>query len=375
MPRVEIALDARDVYRSQRRGTGKNLIDLYTHLARRRPEWRFLLLHQNAVKDDPFSDHPNVARRRIDIPGDRWNLWHEVRLPMAVRRAARVLHCPANTAPRWLPIPTVVTIHDLIPLDPRWATPAAERWGRDVARSARQARRILTPSEFTRQLIARTFGVSADKITVNHWVADSRCQRVDDPDALRAMREAFGLRDGRPYVFGFGGADPRKNTAAVIEAWAKLPPQRRRDYALVLVGIQGPSLARFTAQAEALGVAESCRLHGFADEKHIPALITGATVLCYPSLSEGFGLPVLDGFACETPVLTSTATSLPEVAGEAAVLVDPSDSKAIADGLEQLLADDALRDELVRRGRRRAGLFTWQACADRAAAVLESAME
>jgi glycosyltransferase involved in cell wall biosynthesis len=114
-------------------------------------------------------------------------------------------------------------------------------------------------------------------------------------------------------------------------------------------------------------------LHGFADEADLPALISGADVLCYPSLSEGFGLPVLDGFACGTAVLTSNVTSLPEVAGDAAVLVDPRDSQAIGRALQQLLSDEALRRGLVARGRERCKRFTWKACVDTVGRVLEEA--
>ena len=189
------------------------------------------------------------------------------------------------------------------------------------------------------------------------------------------MRSAYGLGASRPYVFGFGGADPRKNTAAVLEAWAMLTGEVRGETVLLLVGIQPPALARFRRQAEGAGSNGDCRLHGFAAEEDIPALLSGATALCYPSLSEGFGLPILDAFACGTPVLTGNTTSLPEVAGDAAVQVDSADARAIARGLADLLTHPARAAELAARGRRRVEQFTWAACAERAAGVFERATE
>ena len=373
---MKLALDARNIYRRQRRGTGKNLIDLYRHLAELRPQWRLVMFHRNGSPDDPFEDVPNVEHRRVDIKGDRLNLWQQVRLPLAVRAAgADVLHCPANTASRLPGAAMVVTIHDLIPLDARFATPATPAWRRNVAAAARTAKRIITPSEFCRRQITEIFGVPADKITVNPWAADAGCRKVTDPGELSRVRAEFGLHADRPYAMGFAGADQRKNTPGILGAWAKLPAKLRDACMLLLVGGQEPTLTAFRRQAEDLGLAGHCLLHGFARERDMPALISGATFLCYPSRSEGFGLPILDAFACDTPVLTGRVTSLPEVAGDAAVLVDPEDQRSIAAGVAQLLSDDAARAELVARGRERVKQFTWQACARRAADALESALE
>jgi glycosyltransferase involved in cell wall biosynthesis len=186
---------------------------------------------------------------------------------------------------------------------------------------------------------------------------------------LNRIRARYGLEADQPYVFAFGAADPRKNTERLIRSWAMLPDRLRRDYALLLVGIHDRVMQEFRTLVKELGLEPKCILHGFADERDISSLISGATVLCYPSLSEGFGLPVLDAFQCETAVLASNTTSLPEVAGDAAVLVDPRDGEAIGRGLQELLENPGLRAELIRRGLSRLATFTWEACADRLARV------
>jgi glycosyltransferase involved in cell wall biosynthesis len=370
-----IALDARTVYAAQRRGTGKNLIDLYRALARRRPDWRFVMLHRGPGADEPFASEPNIRSRAIEMPGDRWDLWQQLRLPIAARAAgADVLHSPANTAPRRPLTPLVATIHDLIFLDRRFAGPGGARMGAQAAAAARKAHKVFTPSEFSKREIVQRFAIPADKVTVNPWAPDANCARVEDPAELARVRAAYGLEPDRPYVFGFGGADPRKNTEGVLRAWARLDAPSRRDHVLLLVGLNPPARARFEALAEELKIAERARLSGFADEADIPALLSGATLLCYPSLAEGFGLPVLDAFVCETAVLTSDATSLPEVAGDAAELVDPDDVEAIAAALAGLLVDDARRAELIARGRERVKRFTWDAVAQRAAQAFEDVL-
>ncbi len=374
---MRVCVDARTIYRGVRRGTGKNLIDLYRGLARERPTWQFTMLHRGQGVDDPFADLPNVTSRAIDMPGDRWDLWERLRLPWAVRcERADILHCPANTAPRWIPRPTrlVVTVHDLVPLD--FSPPREGReWARRVGAGARRAARVITPSEYSRQRIVDALGVSADKVVVNPWAPDGSLQRVSDRADLARVRAEYGLEPDVPYVLGFGAADPRKNTERVLLAWAGLDAALRERSCLLLVGIQGAALLRLRERARELGLGGSCVLAGFAPEADVPVLLSGAAMLCYPSLAEGFGLPIVDAFRCRTPVLTSNRTSLPEVAADAAVLVDPESVEEIRDGLARLLTDDELRADLVRRGAERCVRYTWDACVRTVANVFESVHE
>lgn len=370
-----IAVDARQIYRSARRGIGKSLAELYGQLARLRPDWRFLMVHQIEQGPEPLLDLPNVERRQVDIRGgDRLNLWEQLRLPIAAWRAgAAVLHAPANTGPSHPLVPLVLTIHDLIPLETEPDTPATRLWLRRVAAAARKARRIITPSEYSKGQIVRHLGTPAGKVIVNPWAADRRCTKITDPGKLQRVRQRYGLETGQNYVFGFGAADPRKNTRRILDAWADLARQLRNQSRLLLVGFQPQALAYYRELIAARGLQNQVRLHGFIADEDLPPLLSGATLLCYPSLGEGFGLPVLDAFACETPVLTSRVGSLPEVAGDAAVLVEPTDTRSLVEGLEQLLGDSALRATLAARGRERLQLYRWDKCGERLLAVLEEA--
>ena len=369
-----IAVDGRQVYRSQRRGTGKNLVDLYRRLARLRPDWRFVLFHQDDVSEDPLAGVPNLEHRRIEIKGGRrLNLWEQVRLPLAAWTAgASALHCPANTGPVHPLVPMVVTVHDLIPLEMNPDAPSTRSWLGRVTAAARKARHLVTPSEYSkRQLVAR-LDIPNEKITVNPWAPDGNLRRVTDAAGLKRVRQKYALPPDKPYVFGFGADDPRKNTLNILKAWQALPRAVQESHCLLLVGIQEPALSRFREQVRGRAVMDHVLLHGFADEADLPALLSGGAALCYPSLNEGFGLPILDAFACETPVLTSTTTSLPEVAGDAAVLVDPRQPGSIRDGLVRLLVDEGLRRELVASGRERLRFYTWERCSDCFAQVLEA---
>ncbi len=372
---VNVAVDARSVFAPNRRGIGKTLLSLYRQVAAMKPEWRFVMFHRGQGKDAPFAGLPNVQNRVIEMKGDRFNLWEHIRLPLAAKLGrADMLHCPANTSPCWPMVPMVLTIHDLIPLEPEFRAFGWRKWGRNVAKAAKKARRIITPSEYTKQQIVRSFGVPTGKVVVNHWAADENCRRVTDPAEFACVRSKYGLDASKPYVFGFAAISPRKNTLRIISAWSGLPREIRNANQMLLVGAEASGLPKLRQHAEQLGVSNSCIVTGFAAEKDVPPLVSGAMALCYPSLSEGFGLPILDAFACETPVLTSNRTSLPEVAGDAAVLVDPSDTDAIREGIRELLSDDNKRRFLIEEGKRRLKLFSWPECAKRTCRVFEEAI-
>lgn len=372
---MRIALDARTIYRGRRRGTGKNLLDLYRALAAIRPEWSVTAFHREHEADDALLPAPFAQPRHIEMVGDRLGAWERVRLPMAAwRGGADLLHCPANTSPQWLPIPALVTIHDLIPLDMPEGRPPEEvaRFEAAVRNACKRAAWIVTPSAYTRERLITQFGADKARVTVNPWPADSAMKHVPLHEWTPVLHR---YEIDAPYVLHFGAADPRKNTLGLIEAWAQIPAASRGAWRLLVVGLDKNSFDDFGAFAQLRGVADSIVMHGFAPEEDIPTLLSAASALAFPSLSEGYGLPILDAWAARTPVLTSDCTSLPEVAGDAALLVDPYDSADIARGLTELMNNAALRGELVKLGTASVRRFSWRDTAERFAQCVESAVE
>ncbi len=360
-----IAVDGRQAYRADRRGMGNVLVAILRELARQRPDWRFRLFHQTPAAADPFADLPNVSRKRIDIPaGDRLDLWERVRLPAAAALSrADLLFSPANTGPGRATGRRAVLVHDLIPLELDPDSAATRDWLRRVARAVRRAAAVLTASEYSKSRLVEHFELRPERVTVLHWSTD--LTRETDPDRIAAAKAKYGLNPADRYAFGFAAADPRKNTRRLLDAFAGVPGPVR----LLLVGVQGKALDEFRTLADPRVV-----LHGFADAADLPSLLSGADALAFPSRTEGFGLPILDGFACGTPVLAGNRTSLPEVAGDAAVLVDPDSTEAIRDGLTRLLSDAALRADLSAKGTERLKLFTWADTARVVAETFEAAL-
>ncbi len=369
---MRIALDARTLYADQRRGIGRSLLRLYRTLAELRPDWRVIAYHRDPeARGHPLA-RPFAEPRCIEMPGDRFDAWGRWRLPVAAwRDGAEALHCPANDCPRWSPLPTVVTIHDTIPLELPETVSGAQvsRFAQSIRAARHRANVILCPSRYTRQRLVELAGIDAARITVAPWGptldADDFSRTADPAAVLHEYRVAA------PFVLHFGAADPRKNTRRLIEAWAMLPRRVRRQWRLLVLGLDGTTQQRLMKVTHRLGVHRGVVLHGFARERDVPALLSSAELLAYPSLAEGFGLPILEAFAARTAVLTSDATSLSEVAGDAALCVDPHRTLAIHAGLRTLIRDAAQRDELVARGVQRLSEFTWRTCAERFAEAIE----
>ena len=371
---MRIALDARTIYWPVRRGTGRNLIDLYRHLSMIRRHWQVLAYHRLTAPIEPPLPQPFVQPRLIEMPGDRFDAWQRFRLPLAAwRDEADLLHCPANTCPGWMPLDTVVTIHDLIPLDLPAGRPAGEvrRFEQSVRTACRRAAWLICPSVYTRNRLVHQFGADPARLTVNPWAPDSSMRRVE-PDEYAPVLQRYGI--DRPFVLHFGAVAPRKNTRRLLKAWARLDRSIRTEWRLLVVGLDETFRSRMAHAAERWGIGDSVVLGGFADEADLPALLSGADVLAYPSLSEGFGLPILDAWVTGTAVLTANRTSLPEVAADAACLVDPTDTDEISTALAQLIVDPANRADLVERGRKRVRQYTWARTARRFAEALEQAV-
>lgn len=358
---LTLGLDARAVHRAARRGTGKNLIDLYQHVLCLQPDWRVIAYHRGP-EAQPLN-HRHYQPRLLHCPADRIDAWRRWRLPAAAwADHVNLLHCPANLAPSWMPVPVLLTIHDLLPLQgPARLARALEA---SIRRCIAQRSIIITPSHYTADELVRRFAADPQHIAVNPWAADQSMQLITDDNHLRAVALKYGLND-RP-ILHLGAPDPRKNTINALRAYARLPRSVRMDTPLLVIGLDREDHRRqMTDLCTQLDITDCVRLNGFADEADMPALFSLAKVLLYPSRAEGFGLPILDAWATKTAVLTSHITSLPEVGADAVLYADPENHDDIADRLHALVRDDVLRDSLIDAGTRRLGQFTWTLTAQR----------
>jgi glycosyltransferase involved in cell wall biosynthesis len=310
----------------------------------------------------------NVELCAIPFP----RLWTHLRLSAEmVVRPPDVLFVPAHVLPLIHPRRSVVTVHDLGYLSyPEAHTPGDRRYLDGSTRwNARRATLVVADSAATRADLIRAYGVDGRKIRVIYLGRDETLAPVRDGGSLADVRARYGIT-GR-YLLYVGTLQPRKNLARVIAAFARTAADPAfADLQLVLAGKKGWLYDDLFAQVERLDLAGRVVFPGYIEDADLPALLSGALAFVFPSLFEGFGIPVLEAGACGVPVITSNTSSLPEVAGDAALLVDPHDVDAIAEAMYRLVTDDALRSELARRGLANVQRFSWEKCARETLAVL-----
>jgi len=284
--------------------------------------------------------------------------WNHLRLPAhLLRRRVDLLHSPFYTLPALCPCPAVVTIHDItFDLHPEWFTAKARlAFSGFAASSARKARHVLTVSECSRRDIIERYGIPPARVTAVPLAPDPVFAPVADAERLAAVRRRYDL--GEEYVLHVGSITPRRNVERLLDAFGQVLT-RAPHLRLALAGrVEAPS-GPLEPGIASRGLSGSVRGIGYVAPSDLPALYAGAAVVVYPSLYEGFGLPVLEAMASGVPVLASATSCFPEVAGGAALLVDPEDTGAIAAGLWSLLSEMPLREALIRKGLARAAEFT-----------------
>ncbi len=294
-------------------------------------------------------------------------VWFEqVTFPQRARQAgAHLAHVPYFAPPLLPSLPTVVTIHDVIPLIlPAYrGSPAVRLYMALVAAGARRAHAVIADSECSKRDIVRVLGVPPDRVEVIHLAADESFAPVTDPAQMDAVRRRYNLPSA--YILYLGGFDQRKNLATLMRAYAIARAGEPQPPPLVVAGrlpardsAFSPDPRRLTREA---GLSDDhVPSIGWVDDADKPALYSGATAFVFPSQYEGFGLPPLEAMACGTPVICSDAASLPEVVGEAGILVHPHDVAGLAEAISRVTSDPALRAELSARARRQAARFTWE---------------
>jgi glycosyltransferase involved in cell wall biosynthesis len=316
-----------------------------------------------------FSDLADSVGPGTPLTGMAGHLWEQVYLPAAAR--GRVLWSPNNTGPL-ATYRQVCTIHDVIPLDnPEWFSSRFSGWyGWLMPRLVHQVAHLITVSEFTRRRVLERFGLRPGKVTVVPNGLDKRF--TPRPfDEITQAREELGIPDGR-YLLFLGSLEPRKNLTRLLQAWSSVLGKVEDDIWLVIAGAKGRSQVFSDARLQA--IPQRVHLTGYVSEERLPALYSGALAAVYPSLYEGFGLPPLEAMACGTPVVTSNSTAIPEVTGDAALLVDPTSADAIGSAIVRIAQDSGLRGELSRRGIERASVYSWDTSAFSTLKVLEAYM-
>lgn len=364
-------------------GIGRYTRNLVRALARidRHHEYQLIVAGAGYHRRHMGSWPSNFTLRVLPL-SDRWLhiFWQRLRLPIPVQVVTGRLdlyHSPDFVLPPTAGTPAILTVHDLSFLQvPQYFVPEFRRYlRRAVARAVRKARLVLADSQSTRKDLLELLGVAPERVSVLLPGVESRFRRVLDQRVLSATRQRYGL-PGR-FILGLGTLQPRKNFEGLVEAFSLLvrsngSAPESNDMHLVIAGGKGWMHDEVLRAVERSGLERRIRLCGFVQDDDLPALYSLAEIFAFPSWYEGFGLPVLEAMACGTPVVAADNSSLPEVVGDAGILVPAGEPAALAEALSAVLGDTGLRGDLEAAGLDRVRRFTWESAAQQLLREYES---
>jgi glycosyltransferase involved in cell wall biosynthesis len=347
-------------------GVQRSIAEMTRALCAEAPEDEFLAYVPLGWKNHAVLCAENLEFCRSWIPAGNRTLriaWEQFVLQARVfRDGLDLFHAPCYVMPAWMLKPAVVNVHDILAFThPEYCRRGNRvHFQRMLPKTVRRARRIIVPAHpVKRDLVDAFEGLGADRVRVIPWGVGECFRPVEDP----AVRAAAALKYGLPkrFILHVGRAEPKKNLFQLVQAYFVATVNRGLPHRLVLAGPKGWGVEKLDRFIVEHGLESKVLRIGYIDDADLPALYSMAECMVFPSLAEGFGLPVLEAMACGTPVLASTLAVLREVAGDAAALVEAGSLPELREALETILCDEEKRAELSEKGRARAAEFTWAA--------------
>ncbi len=329
------------------------------------------LLHPSMKVDFPKEGNYKAVYKHLPVPFQLFRYLSVPGAPAAFREYmlggldADVVHSCTFCVPRFRDRrkKLVVTIYDLTVItNPECHMKMNIRHCIAGAKDAiKYADSIIAISEHTKQDLIKYLGAPPELITVTQLAASGDYREVTDPEKLRSVRQRYDLPES--YILFVGSLEPRKNVKTLFKAYSRMKESFKKEFPLVIAGAKGWLNSDIPELVKALGIEDRVKFAGYIDRADIAAVYSQAAVFVFPSLYEGFGLPILEAMGCGTPVITSNVSSMPEVAGNAAVLVSPTDAAELSAALESVLGDEGKRGEMRKKGFARASSFSWERCA------------
>lgn len=369
---MKIGIEAQRIFRKKKHGMDMVALELVRNLQQ--------IDHQNEyfifVKPDEdtavLKSSPNF--NIVPVDGGAYPLWEQFALPAAAKKAGcDILHCTSNTAPLNCSIPLVTTLHDIIYMESSFRKivmgngTAYQRFGNIyrklvVPRVVKKSRKIITVSHFEKNRIAEYFGIgNSNKLKAVYNGVSSYFKPVTDVAELKRVKEKYHLPDN--YFFFLGNTDPKKNTKGVLKAFSDFRKHIDADYKLVMLDYDRTELEKVLIEIGDPSLVVHIVLTGYVVNTDLPAIYRQSRTFLYPSLRESFGIPMLEAMACGVPVITSNTSSMPEVAGDAALIVDPFKPEEITGAMISLYHKGNVRFQLVDAGLQQAAKFSWNAMA------------
>ncbi len=371
---MRIGIDGHRLFRRRKHGMEIVTIELIKNLQILDTENQYYIFVEPDQDKDCIKETENF--KIVNIKVGSFPIWEQFALPFyASKYHCDLLHCTSNTAPMFLKIPLVVTIHDMIYLEKSYFKiidnqgTSYQRFGNMyrrfiVPRIAKSAQKIITVSDFEKHQINDYFhfSPSINKVISIYNGVNEHFRKINDLDALRSIKEKYNLPD--EFILFLGNTDPKKNTTNVIKAYFEFLKSNPGNIKLVIIDYQVEQLKKQLNEIGNQELAENIHLTGYVINADLPAIYSMSKMFLYPSLRESFGIPLLEAMHCETPVITSNTSAMPEVAGDASLLINPFEPNEISKAMKLLNSNQELRNDLKIKGLAQSSKFSWRTMAE-----------
>ncbi|HCE56698.1 MAG TPA: group 1 glycosyl transferase [Prolixibacteraceae bacterium] len=362
---MKIGIEGQRLYRRNKHGMDMVALELIKNLQQTDHENEYVVFVKPDEDNTCIPQAPNF--KIIELKGGPYPIWEQIALPKAAKaEGCDILHCTSNTGPIWSAVPLIVILHDIIYLESvsilkkggTWYQKLGNMYRRWVVPPVvRKSKRVVTVSNFEKERIKNFMGLGDNLVAIYNGVGKHFIE-ITDKTILAQAKSKYHL----PYRFLFflGNTDPKKNTPNVLKAFAGFNAESDVKYKLVMLDFDETVLQAILSDIGHPEIRNDIHLTGYVVNTDLPAIINQCEVFLYPSLRESFGIPILEGMACGVPVITSNTSSMPEIAGNAALIVDPYNSGEIKNAIVRLVTDQELRAELKIRGMQQAAKFSWE---------------
>jgi len=374
---MKIGIEAQRLYRRRKHGMDLAALELIRNLQKLDRKNDYVIFVKPGEDNECLKESANL--KIVQIEARNYGLWEQVALPLAVRREnLDILHCTSNTAP-WFPgAPTIVTLHDIMYLEGLRFLRTSKSWYHKIGnlyrrlivpRVIKKAERLITVSEFEKKRICNHLNLAANRVSVAYNGVGEHFKPVNDLLIMGNTRRKYNLPER--FILFMGSNDPKKNIRGTIEGYADYMVSSTHKLPLVLLDFDEDRLKNILDSIGHPGLLEKIILPGYVGNSDLPALYSLADVFLFPSFRESFGLPPLESMACGTPVISSTTSSMPEICGNGALLVDPFKPTEISQAILRITGDRDVQQRLIQNGFKRVESFSWQNTAISVLAIYE----
>ena len=375
-----IGIEGQRLFREKKHGMDMVALELIKELQKIDLINQYYIYISPDVDNKCITETPNFKIKLLE--GGFYPKWEQISLAKAAKRdKVDILHCTSNTAPLFLNMPLVLTLHDIIYMEKsylqilRGSGTSYQKFGNlyrrfVVPRIIKYSNKIITVSEFEKRRIADFFKLDGSKLKAVYNGVSTHFKRITDENELRKVKEKYKLPE--KFFFFLGNTDPKKNTKGVLKALSLFYKQNNEGYKLVMLDYERNELEKLLTEIGDTSLLEKIHLTGYVINTDLPAIYTLSKIFLYPSLRESFGIPMLEAMACGTAVITSNTSSMPEIADDAALIIDPFKPEDITDAILKLLNDDNYRTALVEKGYKQAANFTWKSMAEKVLEIYKS---